>query len=498
MADRASADAFTPQRIVEQLDRYVVGQSEAKRALAVALRNRYRRRQLPDEMAGEIMPKNMIMIGPTGVGKTELARRLAKLAGAPFLKTDATKFTEVGYVGRDVDSIIRDLVELAVNMVHEAKTAEVQDRAQALAEERIITALLSKQRQLPASNAPSDAGAASEVSAANEAGVATEAGAVAINEPDPVATPEGQATSTAKREQARIRRRRRAISAALSASRLEEQIIEIETDSDEGLPPVFEFISGMTPEEVTENIQEIMSQVSQGRRRAKQVSVKEARRILTVEEANKLVDWDGVVESATRRVEEDGIVFIDEIDKIARVGHEANVDVSGEGVQRDLLPVIEGSTVMTRYGPVKTDHMLFIAAGAFYNAKPNDLIPELQGRFPLRVELSPRTEADVLRILREPENALTRQYQALLSVEQVTLQFSDDGLEEIAHVAVLANERHENIGARRLNTVMERVLEELSFGAANHADETIVVDRPYVQARLADLLKDQDLGKYIL
>ncbi|HUZ76261.1 MAG TPA: ATP-dependent protease ATPase subunit HslU [Chloroflexota bacterium] len=490
MADMAAADVLTPQRIVEQLDRYVVGQPAAKRALAIALRNRYRRRQLPEEMAGEIMPKNMIMIGPTGVGKTELARRLAKLAGAPFLKTDATKFTEVGYVGRDVDSIIRDLMELAVNMVHEAKTAEVQERAQALAEERIITALLTK-RQLPAASPPSDAEARAPSDASDE-------DAAASNALVPAAASEGQASSMSKREQARIRRRRRAISAALSASRLEEQLIEIETDSDESFPPVFEFMSGMTPEEVTENIQEIMSQVTQSRRRAKQVSVKEARRILTAEEANKLVDWDGVVETATRGVEEDGIVFIDEIDKIARVGHEANVDVSGEGVQRDLLPVVEGSTVMTRYGPVKTDHMLFIAAGAFYNAKPNDLIPELQGRFPLRVELSPLTEADFLRILREPENALTRQYQALLSVEQVTLQFSDDGLEEIAHVAVLANERHENIGARRLNTVMERVLEELSFAAADHAGESIVVDRPYVAARLDDLLKDQDLGKYIL
>lgn len=346
-----------------------------------------------------------------------------------------------------------------------------------MAEERIITALLSKQ-------APE--------SGRSHKGRETKA------EGESKSLAESVSLASAKGEQARVKRTRRAIAAALSASQLEEQIIEIETEGEEGFAPVFEFMSGMTPEEVTENLQEFMGQVAQNRRRAKQVSVKEARRILTMEEANKLINWDTVIDEAGQRVEEDGIVFIDEIDKVARVGHENMVDVSGEGVQRDLLSVVEGSTVMTRYGPVKTDHVLFIAAGAFYNAKPTDLIPELQGRFPLRVELQPLTEEDFVRILRDPENSLTMQYQALMSVEKVNLRFTEDGLAEVAHVAVLANEQNENIGARRLHTVMERVLEELSFDAPSRPDEQVVVDREYVQARLADLLKDQDLSKYIL
>ena len=478
MHKSAPQNDLTPQQIVTELDRFIVGQPAAKKAIAVAMRNRYRRRQLPPEVADEIMPKNMLMIGPTGVGKTELARRMAKLVDAPFLKAEATKFTEVGYVGRDVDSIIRDLMETAVSMVHDAKMEEVQERAQGLAEERIINALLSK--QVPAEAVRSHKG--------RETKVESESKSLA----------ESVAPASAKREQARVKRNRRAIAAALSASQLEEQIIEIETDGEEGFAPVFEFMSGMTPEEVTENIQEFMGQVTQTRRRAKQVSVKEARRILTMEEANKLINWDTVIDEAGQRVEEDGIVFIDEIDKVARVGHENMVDVSGEGVQRDLLSVVEGSTVMTRYGPVKTDHVLFIAAGAFYTAKPTDLIPELQGRFPLRVELQPLTEEDFVRILRDPENSLTMQYQSLMSVEKVNLRFTEDGLAEVARVAVQANEQNENIGARRLHTVMERVLEELSFDAPNRPEQEVVVDREYVLARLADLLKDQDLSRYIL
>jgi len=450
---------LTPQEIVRELDRYVVGQHDAKKALAVALRNRYRRRHLPPEVAAEIMPKNLLMIGPTGVGKTELARRLAKLHDAPFIKVEATKFTEVGYVGRDTESIVRDLVEAAINMENDARQEEVRGQAEELARERIVNAILSKRL------------------------------------PELVGKSEG----LAKRDAARLTRHRRAIVAALSANELDEQVIEIETELEEPFAPVMEFISGMTPEEMSDNIQEFVQHVAQHhRRRSKQVSVREARRLLVMEESNKLINWDVVVDTAVGRVEEDGIVFLDELDKIARIGHEPNVDVSGEGVQRDLLPLIEGSTVMTRYGPVRSDHILFITAGSFHHAKPTDLIPELQGRLPLRVELSPLTEEDFVRILSDPDNALTKQYQALLSVEGVELDFTEDGLREIAHVAVRANDRIENIGARRLHTVVERVLEELSFEASNRAGERVVVDREYVQARLADLVKDEDLGKYIL
>ncbi len=456
---------LTPQEIVAELDRYVIGQQSAKKALAVALRNRYRRRHLAPEIAAEVMPKNILMIGPTGVGKTELARRLARLHDAPFIKVEATKFTEVGYVGRDVESIVRDLLEAAINLEHESRQEEVKQRAEELAEERIVEALLSQ------------------------------------SVPELVAKARTAAAELAKREQAQLRRRRKALAAALSANKLDEQVIEIETEAEDAFPPIMEFISTANPEELSDSIQDFVSHVAQHqqRKRSKQMSVREARRLLTAEESNKLINWDAVIDAATSRVEEAGIVFLDEIDKIARpAGHETTVDISGEGVQRDLLPLIEGSTVMTRYGPVRTEHILFICAGSFHHAKPSDLIPELQGRLPLRVELETLTEESFVRILMQPDNALTKQYQALMGVEGVELDFTDDGLREIAHVAVQANDRLENIGARRLHTVVERVLEELSFDASNRKGQAVTVDREYVLARLADLVKDEDLGKYIL
>jgi ATP-dependent HslUV protease ATP-binding subunit HslU len=456
-------EALTPEQIVRELDRYIVGQTKAKRAVAVALRNRYRRQHVPAELRDEITPKNILMIGPTGVGKTEVARRLARLVGAPFLKIEATKFTEVGYVGRDVESIVRDLVENAVALVHEERLAEVREKAEALANERLISALVSTL--------------------------------------DSAAEGADESVTVARRprtEQARQRRQRRAVAKMLADRKLEEQIVEIEIESDESFGSAMEFVSGMSAEDLNEALQDFVTHLQASRRHSRQVSVREARRILTQEEANKLVDWDGVVDTSVERVEQSGIVFVDEVDKIVGRGHDSGPDVSGEGVQRDLLPIIEGSTVNTRYGPVKTDHILFIGAGAFHRAKPSDLIPELQGRFPLRVELDRLTERDFVRILAQPDNALTKQYQLLLAVEDVDLRFSDDGLEEIACVATQLNERTENIGARRLHTVMERVLEDLSFEASAYQGQTVVIDRDYVQTRVRDIVADDDLSKFIL
>jgi ATP-dependent HslUV protease ATP-binding subunit HslU len=456
-------EALTPEQIVRELDRYIVGQTKAKRAVAVALRNRYRRQHVPADVRDEITPKNILLIGPTGVGKTEVARRLARLVGAPFLKVEATKFTEVGYVGRDVESIVRDLVENAVALVHEERLDEVREKAEALANERLISVLVS-------TLGPGADGAEESVAVARKP----------------------------RTEQARQRRQRRAVAKMLADRQLEEQIVEIEVESDEGFGSAMEFVSGMSAEDLNEALHDFVAHLQASRKRSRQVSVREARRILTQEEANKLVDWDSVVDTAVERVEQSGIVFVDEVDKIVGRGTDTGPDVSGEGVQRDLLPIIEGSTVNTRYGPVKTDHILFIGAGAFHRAKPSDLNPELQGRFPLRVELDRLTERDFVRILAQPDNALTKQYQLLLAVEDVDLRFSDDGLEEVAHVATQLNERTENIGARRLHTVMERVLEDLSFAASAYKGQTVLIDRAYVQARVRDVVADDDLSKFIL
>jgi len=462
-------EALTPEQTVRELDRYIVGQTKAKRAVAVALRNRYRRQHVPAELRDEITPKNILMIGPTGVGKTEVARRLAKLADAPFIKVEATKFTEVGYVGRDVESIVRDLAENAIGMVHDERTSAVRERAETQANERLISILVKALE-------PKGEGAEDE----------SEGVTVSVSRPK------------ARTEQAKQRRQRRAVAKMLADHKLEEQLVEIEVESDEGFSSAMEFISGMSSDDINDAFQDFITNLQSSRRRSRQVSVREARRILMQEESNKLVDWDNVVDTAIERVEQNGIVFLDEIDKIVGRGNDTGPDVSGEGVQRDLLPIVEGSSVNTRYGPVKTDHVLFIGAGAFHRVKPSDLIPELQGRFPLRVELDRLTKADFVRILSQPDNALTKQYQLLLEVEDVTLTFTEDGLDEIATMAYELNDRTENIGARRLQTILEQVLEDLSFEANAHKGETVVIDRDYVHGRIADLAANDDVSRFIL
>ena len=482
---------LTPQQIVEELDRYIVGQSAAKRAVAVALRNRYRRLQLAPEVRAEITPKNILMIGPTGVGKTEIARRLAKLADAPFVKVEATKFTEVGYVGRDAESIVRDLMDASINMVHGEKQALVQAQAEEMAHQRILNYLL----------APKQPEEATDGAAASAKGRATKSSQELVAAAEQNGKMSVRAAKAAGREQPRVTKAKRKRVAEMLANRqLEEQIIEIDLDADDGYPSILEFVAGIASDDSGDgnDFQELIGPVSGSRKRSRRVSVKEARRLLTQEEANKLIDFDQVVEEATKRVEESGLVFLDELDKIAGAKVEVGPDVSGQGVQRDLLPIVEGSTVMTRYGPVKTDHVLWIAAGAFYSAKPSDLIPELQGRFPLRVELNHLSQADFKAILTQPDNALTKQYQALLGIEEVQLVFTEDGLEEMAGLATQMNQRLENIGARRLHTILEKLLEDLSFEAPNLRGQTVTIDRAFVKSRLEGLIKNEDLSKYIL
>jgi ATP-dependent HslUV protease ATP-binding subunit HslU len=447
---------LTPVQITAELDRYIVGQQKAKRAVAIALRNRWRRQNLPPELRDEVAPKNIIMIGPTGVGKTEIARRLAKLAQAPFLKVEASKYTEVGYVGRDVESMIRDLTELAVTMVKAEMAAAVRERAESLAEDRLLDLLLPRR--------PGEAfvsGTLEEVS------------------PD--------ASRDATRDKLR---------AQLRAGKLDERPIEMDVQAQAG--PMFEVFPGQGMEEIGINLKDMLSNLMPGRTRRRRVKIGEARRLLAQEEAQKLVDVDEAVGQAIRRVEDSGIVFLDELDKIAGREGGRGPDVSREGVQRDLLPIVEGSTVTTKYGMVRTDHILFIAAGAFHVAKPADLIPELQGRFPIRVELEPLTQHDFIRILSEPQNALTRQYVELLRTEGVALRFTEDAIEAIAEIACTVNQRAENIGARRLYTVMERLLEDVSFDAPAMSGQELVVDAEYVNSHLADVVKDEDLSRYIL
>jgi ATP-dependent HslUV protease ATP-binding subunit HslU len=447
---------LTPQQTVAELDRYIVGQTDAKRALALALRERERRKKLTPEVRAEVGSKNIMVIGPTGVGKTELARRLARLVDAPFLKTEATKFTEVGYVGRDVESLIRELSDASVSMVHQERTAQVREEAELLATERILNYLL-------------------------EGGSEKEANS------RPPAT-----------ERAYMKRRRRVIARQLADHELDERVIEIEIDGEEMAGSVLEFASGMGPEEIHEQFQEFMNNVNFARKRSRRVSVREARRILVEQEANKLIDIEDVIESALRRVEESGMIFLDELDKLVSRGGDYGADVSGEGVQRDLLPIVEGAAVATRYGLVNTEHILFIAAGAFNRARPSDLLPELQGRFPIRVEVRELTEEEFVRILTEPDNSLTMQYRVLLETEDVGLEFTDDGIREIAHLATILNSRTENLGARRLYGVMEKVLEEISFRATEFAGQKVLIDAEYVKTHMAGVPFTDEVSKYIL
>ena len=444
-------DALTPREIVAELDKYVIGQKLAKRAVAIALRNRMRRQKLPPEMAEEVAPKNILMIGPTGVGKTEIARRLAKLAQSPFLKVEASKFTEVGYVGRDVESMIRDLVEIAVGMVREEQTVDVRAKAQQNAEERLLDLLL------PRPFAPDQ---------------------------DPEQpSDENQRTRERMREQ-------------LREGRFDERLVEIEVAQKNF--PSLEIITGANVEEVEFNIKDMMPGLFQGRSKKKRVAVKDAMRALAQEEEQKLIDMEQVSRIAVDRVQQAGIIFVDEIDKIAGREGGHGPDVSREGVQRDILPIIEGTTVNTKHGMVRTDHILFVAAGAFHVSKPSDLIPELQGRFPIRVELEPLGQAEFVRILTEPRSALVKQYTALMATEGIDLSFAQDAVELIAEFAAVVNQRTENIGARRLHTVMERLLDEISFEGPELAEKSITIDAAYVRRMLADIVKNEDLSRYIL
>ncbi len=481
----------TPREIVDELDKYIIGQDAAKKAMAIALRNRYRRRLLPPETREDVAPKNIMMIGATGVGKTEIARRVAALSKAPFVKVEATRFTEVGYVGKDVDSIIQDLVEASVSLLSEQRIQEVQPQAEKLAEERIIDYLLA---QAPTGRRKKPMRKNQMASA-----VGGSSGTVISDGPREEQGSSAQSEPSASAPTVEQRRRRNQVAKLLRSQRLDDTMIEIEVSGDDDrYESVWEFSTGMSQEEVNEGLKEFIESYSSSRKKSRKVSVREARRILVREEANRLIDYDGVVDQAVQQAEQGGIVFIDEIDKIAGSGIEIGSDISGEGVQRDLLPIIEGSTAQTRYGPVKSDHVLFIAAGSFSRSKPSDLIPELQGRFPLRVELQSLTPADMRRILVEPKNALPRQYAALLSTEGVDLQFTDDAIGEIAETACRMNRQLEDIGARRLQTITEYVLEEISFQAPGMKGQTVVVDADYVRERVAKVVANEDLSRYIL
>jgi len=467
---------FTPREVVSELDRYIVGQTEAKRAVAIALRNRWRRQQVPEELRDEIAPKNIIMIGPTGVGKTEVARRLARMAQAPFLKVEASKFTEVGYVGRDVESIVRDLAELGIALVLEEEKRAVQVKAEERAEERVLDALLPP-----------------PIAAPQQSGTPPEVRPEVIHLPPPGVSESGGATPSAD-DSTREKLRR-----MLREGALDEREVEIDLDDTGGAAPSISLFTPQGVEEMGMQFKDLLGGLMPHKTRRRRMSVAAAREALAAEEATRLVDMDHVRERAIDRVEQTGIVFVDEIDKVAAgVGGRGGPDVSREGVQRDLLPIVEGSAVQTKHGTVRTDHILFIAAGAFHVAKPSDLIPELQGRFPIRVELRSLEREDLVRILTEPRNSLVRQYTELLATEGIELEFKEDGIRALAEYASRVNERSDDIGARRLHTVMERLLDELSFDAPDLAGTRHVVDEAFVRERLEDLVQDEDLARFIL
>lgn len=445
-------DNLTPRKIVEELDKYIIGQHKAKKAVAIAMRNRWRRQRLSPELKDEVLPKNIIMIGPTGVGKTEIARRLSRLANAPFVKVEASKFTEVGYVGRDVESMVRDLTEISISMVKAEHIEKVQEKARAHAEDRLLDLLLPQPRI-------------------------------------------GRGTMLEEEERERYKETRERLRVQLKEGKLDSRYVDVEVK--EKIIP-FGVVSNVGLEELEINLKEMLGSFLPERSKRKKVKVPEALSILVQEEANKLIDMDKVTKEAIERVEQSGIVFIDEIDKIASRGYTHGPDVSREGVQRDLLPIVEGTTVTTKHGPVKTEHILFIAAGAFHMTKPSDLIPELQGRFPIRVELDPLGKEEFIRILTEPYNALIKQYTALLSTEDVAIDFTKDAIDEIADIAAYVNEKTENIGARRLHTVLEKLLEDISFDAPEKKNGRLTIDRGYVKGKLADIVKDEDLSRYIL
>ena len=456
----------TPRQIVEELNKYIVGQDEAKKSVAIALRNRWRSRKLSKDMQEDVVPKNILMIGSTGVGKTEIARRLAKLVKAPFIKVEATKFTEVGYVGRDVESIIRDLAETSVRMVRQQRIDSVQDKAKEMAEERILDVFVPE----PKKNT-------------NPLGRLFGGGDDEAEETEQPAEPKYQAG----REWVRKR---------LQKGELEQETIEI--DVEDSSKPMVGMFAGSSLESMGDNIQDMIGNLMPKRHRKRKVTVEQARKIFTQEEADKLIDMEAVADEAVKVAEYSGIVFLDEIDKVAVKGNSSGADVSREGVQRDILPIVEGSTVMTKYGPLKTDHVLFIAAGAFHMAKPSDLIPELQGRFPIRVELKSLRKEDFQKILTEPQNALLKQYQAMLATEDVELEFKDEAIARLAQLACDVNEQAEDIGARRLHTLLEKLLEEVSFTAPELTEKKVVIDAAYVDKQLADIVVNRDLSQFIL